>query len=147
MKCDIGSWVIDESSPAYYFSRDFHSHCVILDDESKWTWEKSGKLPPVYFPISCEKYIHNCSKGVLSCSKKKSLLLHAATNYQFLAAKGSYHAARIIFSAAILQQLYFLLHFMNVSFGCVDWLRFHVRKERSHFQRSDEMIHENNFWS
>ena len=81
LKCDIGSWVIDESSPAYYFSRDFHSQRVILDDESKWTWEKSGKLPPVYFPFSCEKYIHSCSKGVLSCSKKESLLLHAFYAY------------------------------------------------------------------
>ena len=70
-------------------------------------------------------YIRNifCCKGVLSCSK----------DYFFCC-----NFAATLFFAALYECLFW---------ACVDWLRFHVRKERSHFQRSDEMIHENNLWS
>ena len=85
------------------------------------------------FIIAAKGSYHAARKKVCCCTQQQT------TN--FLPQRdldGSYHAASIIFSAAIYECLFWVV---------VDWLRFHVRKERGHFQLSDERIHQNNLWS
>ena len=90
-----------------------------------WSFKPSG--------AHCEVFVAAMIKKSRFCCQKVRIYFLPQRDLD-----GSYHAAGIIFSAAIYECLFWVF---------VDWLRFHVRKERGHFQLSDERIHQNNLWS